>query len=137
MSTKSMPTSKAKTAYGLLSEICKLITEEPKRYAQMIWIARKSNEHESCGMNFPPCGTVGCVAGWVATLKGPQQFEGSAVSTIASRVLGLRSDEQNRELFDAKAVNGRIQTTEYAAEGVKHIRRFQQKYASQLKAKKV
>jgi hypothetical protein len=29
-----MPVSKAKTAYGLLSEIRKLILEEPKRYDQ-------------------------------------------------------------------------------------------------------
>jgi hypothetical protein len=132
-----MPTSRAKTAYGLLSEICKLIVEEPLRYYQGDWI-RREGDNLSCFLpakKYPSCGTVGCVAGWVATLKR-RHFSDIQTESIAQKVLGLSGD-QTIELFSGSAVSGVGQTQAHARAGVRHIRRFQKKYLSQLLAKKV
>lgn len=64
--------TKKTTAYELLNTVCKLITDEPKRYYQGWWISRQSGFCKSKVSEFPSCGTVGCVAGWVELLRsGP------------------------------------------------------------------
>lgn len=142
------------TAYALLSKICKLITEEPKRYNQGQWIALSSSwigmSQQWMNAAFPACGTVCCVAGWVESLRtSPQVVKHldddsrytSDVSDAARRTLGL-SEKDAAGLFRGDAlvllvgddvpVQG---TSEYAALGVKHIRAFQKKHAKKLKAK--
>lgn len=128
----AMPKSKAKTAYGLLSEVRKLILEEPKRYSQRLYIARTNEDPE---FEFPACGTIGCVAGWVATLT-EGRFGYLETCRVAMGALGI-DIEQAAELFDADAASGPSQSLEHARTGAKHIARFQQKYAKQLKAKKI
>lgn len=153
MKTKALPKSKAKTAYGLLSEVCELITEEPKRYAQRFYIARKGKiattkrtsylaDDNNEVSDFPACGTVGCVAGWVTVLKGPKRFRYWHTHSIAAKILGLPDNQdgwsyQSDELFGSEAATGNSQTPEHAAAGVAHIKKFQAKYASQLRAKRV
>lgn len=137
-----IPKSRAKTAYGLLSAVCRLILDEPKRYDQSSFIIRRdgaggalSHHHASRGV--PACGTVGCVAGWVATLKHPKPFGYGETSYIAKRILGL-SDSAAFHLFDGGACsNTRLQTKQHAKAGVAHIRRFLKEHARQLKAKRV
>lgn len=131
------PQSKAKTAYGLLSEVCGLIAEEPKRYDQGLFVVRKSDtDWTNYVSDMPKCGTVGCVAGWVATLKARKRFTYDDVSLIAANVLGIDHVGAD-ELFSPSKVSGYGQSRQHAANGVAHIRKFQKKHAAQLKAKRV
>lgn len=137
--TGKIPKSKAKNAYALLNEVKALILEEPKRYNQSIFIARAPDDISDCDApeGIPACGTVGCVAGWVATLKRPSgRFGYDQASGIAGRILGLSAIQQSN-LFDGGAVNGSTGTMAYAKNGAKHITEFQKQHARQLKAKRV
>ena len=139
MSKRAIPTSKAKTAYGLLSEVRRLILEEPLRYCQGDWLKRLedySDANSQYAPTFPACGTIGCVAGWVATLKGPTNQRYSLVSEVAESILGINST-QAEVLFNGSAVGGTSQTREHAKAGATHIANFMQKHAAQLKATRV
>lgn len=132
--TKSIPKSRAKTAYGLLSEIRALILAEPKRYDQTTFIARENDAWSFVlGLKMPACGTVGCVAGWVATLKGPRDFSYEDASMIAEDILGVPC----HDLFNGGAVKQRPQTAAHAKAGAHHIAKFQKEHRAQLLAKKV
>ena len=147
--TKLIPKSKAKNAYDLLAEIRDLILEEPRRYNQRRW---RMPLREIEATRQPDCGTVCCVAGWVESLKfkkrspldGDWGFSDAPVFRRGVRVLGL-TEGQGRELFDAHAADDpdrlyqpdSVQTVAHARRGAAHIRRFQKKYAAQLKAKRV
>jgi hypothetical protein len=127
---KRVPKSNAKTAYGLLSEVRRLIVDEPKRYNQGDTISfREHTDGWSVAYGkWPACGTVGCVAGWVTTLKLPERAALYDVIAPAGEILGLNS-EQRRELFRASAARARGQTVAHAKAGAAHIARFQKKYA--------
>ena len=132
---KNMPVSKARNAYELLQEIRKLILEEPKRYDQEYTLTVGD------GPDMPACGTVGCVAGWTVALKLPdrvaQYSYGGGVCIRAATILGL-DYEQRSLLFDGGALGRtRPQTLRHAKRGAEHIKRFMEKHAKQLKAKKV
>lgn len=131
----TIPKSRAKTAFALLSEVRTLILAEPLRYDQGSWLNRIEDTPEAYEQ-FPACGTVGCVAGWVATLKAKHKFDPEEAIQIAQDVLGL-DDEQEYELFNEEAAGGKSQSLDHAREGARHIRRFQKKYCTQLLAKKV
>ena len=131
MMTK-IPKSKAKTAYDLLSEVRALILEEPLRYNQSVWLLKQGRDD---GITYPSCGTIGCVAGWVATLTHPKDAAvNKNIDDLASDVLGLHGG-QDDELFGYEKVKGRSQTVEHARHGAKHIAKFQKKYCTQLLAK--
>jgi hypothetical protein len=138
MTKKSLPKSNAKTAYGLLSEVRRLILAEPKRYNQTDTISFR--DRPDCWSidtgKWPACGTVGCVAGWVTMLKSPDRAELYDVLAPAAQILGLDS-EQRHELFRGSAAGISSQTVAHAKAGARHIAQFQQKYAKQLKAKAV
>lgn len=136
-----MPVSKAKTAYGLLSEIRRLILEEPKRYDQTDTVTFLSNGDDFYPQPRPACGTVGCVAGWTCVLKIPHlkskwQDEWVDICQRAEDILGLNEHQASR-LFSPHAAKRKMQTAEHAKRGAAHIARFQEKYAAQLKAKRV
>ena len=145
MNKSAMPKSKAKTAYGLLSEIRKLILAEPQRYDQKNW---SWLGEELPSNRRPACGTVCCVAGWVSALKFKKQItkvesatfalSDSKVFKRAKSVLGL-TYEATLELTHPNAAGDRNAQTveEHARHGAAHIAKFQQKYAKQLKAKRV
>lgn len=143
MSRKALPKSKAKTAYGLLSEIRKLILAEPTRYDQHNWIVCDNVPRLSNGKNsfpydeMPHCGTVGCVAGWVRALKAPtSRASFHATGRLAAKILGL-DHGQGMDLFEPYAAVGNPQSVHHARSGAAHIERFQKKHATQLKATKV
>lgn len=53
----------------LLREIQKEISEEPKRLDMGTWL-HKYEKHRISDLEFvPPCGTVGCIAGWAKILS--------------------------------------------------------------------
>ncbi len=144
--TSPLPTTRAKTAYGLLSDVRRLILEEPRRYCQERYICRvggkrgadvigRPNWFDGYTLRAPACGTVGCVAGWVATLLRGDKFHYDTTSDIARKALGLDTGQAS-ELFDSDAFHTTAmpQTKRYARAGAKHIQRFQQRYAKQLRA---
>lgn len=135
---KALPKSKAKTAYGLLSEVAKLIVAEPKRYDQRNYLLTPDGPNASMFSDFPACGTIGCVAGWVVTLKAKRgrRTPNEDVCEVAADLLGLH-DSQVNGLFGMFTVPGLSQTAIHASNGASHIRRFQKAHAAQLKAKKV
>lgn len=135
------PVSKAKTAYGLLGEIPKLILQEPKRYDQtcVLEVAPKDGRHNPS--NYPPCGTVGCVAGWTVALTEPPRRVNrlilkANVMVHAARILGLTIG-QAEELFAAGQAGIHPQTLGHAKRGARHIARFRKRYAKQLRAKRI
>lgn len=130
----AMPKSKAKTAYGLLSEIRQIILDEPKRYDQRYTLTIGAACEIGYGFEAPACGTVGCVAGWTVALRGRRRNGG--VCARAARILGL-SEQQGYDLFDAYAAGRRDDVWSHAERGAQHIAKFQEKYAAQLKAKRV
>jgi len=141
-----VPKSKAKTAYGLLSDIAKTITDEPKRYNQGQWLVTLNDDqrkaYEAYGDPAPKCGTIGCVAGWAVTLKRAPListfFNGDSVQATAADLLDLSTDQQS-ELFGVpdQFEGKEPQTRAYARMGVAHIRKFQKKYRAQLLKTKV
>lgn len=142
--TEPLPRSKAKTAYGILSEVRRLILKEPLRYCQTRYIARVDSDGHSVDSigpthvveHAPPCGTVGCVAGWIATLARGDKFTYNDTQHIAEGVLGLNYDE-TMELFKGQAVGGTPQTLDHAKRGAAHIAAFQKKYSKELRAKQL
>lgn len=134
-STK-MPTSKARTAYGLLNDVIKLVVAEPKRMHMGEWLATsvgvETGFDDPPPLGFPSCGTVGCIGGWTEVLA--VDYDGYS----AGDTLGL-SAEQEKELFmdnDLMSADN-PQTLGHATAVVAHIRKFQKKYRAQLLAKKV
>lgn len=139
-----LPKSNAKTALGLLSDVVKVITEEPKRYNQGIWLDKR-NGPITDDSHYPACGTIGCVAGWAITLKRKRLMKSiwgdMRTSDTAGALLGLNNEQQS-ELFGDHCVrrltaNGEFtriepQTIEHVKAGVEHIRKFQRKYRAQL-----
>lgn len=105
--------TKPMSAYRLLSKICDLIIAEPKRYNQGQWISVQRKEDTFSGASFPACGTIGCVAGWVETLRSTparvyraDMAPGADIGVIgkrARRSLGLTRG-QAAELFDGEAL---------------------------------
>lgn len=142
--------SKAKTAFGLLSEVKREILADAGGYDQTeIARPRRGLKKETA------CGTAFCRAGWVAMLRGRASLWQSTfadqlvvanflshphdtepVWTWARRLLGL-THEQAEELFGGSAVDGDPGTTRHARLGARGIEEFQKKYARQLRATKV
>jgi hypothetical protein len=134
----ALPKSTAKTAYGLLSEIRRLILAEPLRYNQGAWLTFRD-----AGRVYdqaPACGTVGCVAGWVCALKaddpGAVEQRWRGVEDFARRTLRL-TERLSDELFNGDVAGVDYQTKGHARRGARHIARFQKRYAAQLKATRV
>lgn len=134
---KVTPKSKAKTAYGLLSEVCDVIRNEPLRYNQTWWLSKRRDRIQVLPpAGYPSCGTVGCVAGWAVTLKGKTVRDWDIEST-ARKLLGL-DEAQATDLFSSDAIKSTDpQTLAHANAGIAHIRSFQKEYAKQLKATRV
>lgn len=133
----AMPTvpKSVKNAYDLLGFVQQVIREEPLRYNQRICLI-KQNPYNPIGGLFPSCGTVGCVAGWVATLKPTKDPMKSRIEQ-AIDVLGL-VDGQIGQLFAFDAVReGEPQTPEHAIAGIAHIEAFRQAHKAQLQGQPV
>lgn len=77
----------------LLRRVAKHIAEEPRRL-DMYKIAGHVAEDESFN---PPCGTVGCIAGWACMLEG--STVGQATWAKGRRLLEL-DDKEAFQLFD-------------------------------------
>lgn len=141
-----------RTAWGLLNQICQLIEQEPLRYNQSDWINLVEDAGYDSAAHFPDCGTIGCVAGWVATLVDGRKAASLMASNFnigsrARKLLGL-TRVQAIQLFEGAAMNQLADvfgfdstplkgSSEYAALGVAHIHRFMHKHEAQLRRKRV
>ena len=126
---ESLPRTTATTPIGILKDVVKTIREEPLRYNQGDWI-HKPDETEVG----PACGTICCVAGWVAVLTRPKsdkdatQVQRGDVALNARRRLGLDIEQADR-LFDGdppevKASYAPPGSRAYMEAGVRHIESF-------------
>lgn len=128
MATSTIPKSKAKTAYGLLSEVVRLVEEEPKRMWMGIWSACAADVILDKSRR-PACGTVGCVGGWCEVL-----VPGSS----AQKTLGLTGVQSAGLFLDNDLCCDRYQgTLGHARRVVRHVRRFQKAHETQLRKKKI
>lgn len=117
---------RSKNPIVILKAVIRAITEEPKRYDQSVFRSTRSHSlHRE--RDFPACGTICCVAGWVNTLTG--DFPKSKIGEwdTARQTLALEKEEA-MFLFDMTpdGVRNRNSVTprQHAADGVKHIKRF-------------
>lgn len=85
MKLAPIPTSKAKTAWGLLQDVKRAILKEPKRANMQCYVDTQLPKDGG-----PACGTVGCFAGWVTLLSGykPRGHVRSDADDIARDILG-------------------------------------------------
>lgn len=126
--SRGFPTSRAKTAYGLLSDIAKLALQEPKRMAMAEWMMDERRD-SAPDRGFPKCGSVGCIGGWTEALRPRNR---------ADQTLGLSIAQEDELFYDPKLTCADHQQTVAHAKAVaRHIAKFQRKYAKQLKAKRV
>lgn len=84
----------------LLRRVIRHIKAEPRRLAMNTWFhAGVKESFEIYDPNFndqrdvPPCGTAGCIAGWVAALGAPTKrprTAGGVIRRTAIRLLGIK-----------------------------------------------
>lgn len=134
----------AKTAYGVLSYVRRLILQEPKRYNQ--WSVLMLDQR---GRYAPECGTIGCVAGWVYAVTHPAITSSAVpgpgeVMRIAINILGLNETQASQLFGMTRAGDRASRSGDHVAEIKAHAKRgaamiaaFQQQYAKQLKATKI
>lgn len=121
-----VPTSKAKTAYGLLSDIAKLAQEEPARMRMDCWGGRPGTY--TVISRVPACRTVGCIGGWTEVLRPKKR---------AARTLGLTNAQELELFYGPLCLEDNQGTRRHASRVVSLISRFQKKYRTQLLTKKV
>jgi hypothetical protein len=114
----------SKKAIALLRKVQKTITEEPNRLLMGSWTRQVTegkgeifvtdyDPSEEISRPVPPCGTVGCIAGWTAingmknsdlpivTINGKQMVDVTSIDDVeveARELLGLTKD-QAQSLF--------------------------------------
>lgn len=87
----------------LLKKVAEHIKEEPRRLDMEKW----TDVVDPVYADSPPCGTVGCIAGWACMLNGdkPTPGGGSQIYFFSrgQELLGLTKDQADR-LFTAPAL---------------------------------
>lgn len=137
---EGFPKCHAKTAFGVLRFIKRLILDEPKRYDQCEVRHVQGETDYTPDKGYPLCGTVGCVAGLGSTILFPMRSFASMEAF--GNAIGLSIDQQD-VLFDGCALitinktGAQPQTRAYARLGARHIERFIQANIAQLKRTKV
>jgi len=122
------------TAYHFLTEtLVKVVRDEPRRMFYRTWIttpdAGRSTRRR---LDFPDCGTVGCVGGWTELLVAGKMTWGL---DSAHYLLGLTA-EQGDDLF----MNQRLWASSlldkndaaHAEKIIAHILRFAEEHKAQL-----
>lgn len=85
-------TSETITVQALLTEIRRLILEEPKRLSMSAWVSMFQGETVNAygasklKAGLPACGTVACLAGWGAVLLRPDDAPAATLDRYAELV---------------------------------------------------
>lgn len=156
MKLKAIPLSRAKTAWGHLQHVKRIILAEPKRVDMGTF---KGTKLPTVGG--PACGTVACFAGWTLITAGKNatrtEFRANRLSfstpaTRAQNLLGKSLDYSveggtDEESYEYESVfnsgNGdacertRPGTVKHARAVVARINRFMARNAAALKAKQM
>lgn len=109
-----VPHSEAANAYDLLSDVIRVVEEEPRRLYMNQWLII-GVRMDSVGeiwldgsrdtMKPPACGTVGCIAGWVTLLKRETVVElmrGDTQDRAFALIMGPDPDQQARKECNEK-----------------------------------
>lgn len=143
-----LPQVSPKTSWDLFEATVQAIQKEPRRVNMRFWrmFAEDGYPWDEKG-RLPPCGTVGCIAGWMDTIMVAPQgvFVGGAVGY---RVLTNLVPPQAREDADY-LFNGSVDesgersypfpaeqegTPAYAESVIANVKRFMGKWEAELKA---
>ena len=129
------------SAYDLLDEVARLADEEPRRINIKHWRLTRSAVHATGGVpdrlqvEWPDCGTIGCIAGWCSVLLGIEDAVALYDYDPVPRALKLDLG-QTRDLFMPPDLIYRGKpagTREHADEVIDHIRKFQRDNEAQLR----
>lgn len=131
-----IPKSRAKTAYGLLTEIENIAAVEPKRIAMRVCLLRGRYLSNYSSYDKPACQTVGCIAGWTYVLTHTANVNefNLADTDHAGTILGLTCEQQQELFYPNLTCDKDQQTRSHAHAVIKHIRAFKAKYSRQLRA---
>lgn len=156
-----VPRSTATNLYDLLNDVCRVVTDEPKRvYMPDVVRAFRNKKDAQVRIHSdhslttvikdgPACGTVGCIAGWMKVLTRTDDKEMSGVSLRQSLTLinmtrlfgspfgsglGSAADSLFTQDFPDDLTYG---TRAYARHVVRNIRAFQKKHKAELLTKGV
>src|SRR5678815_3817725 len=143
MARAAVPKSTAKNAYELFEDVCKVILEEPKRYNQSTWVEQlRVHADVDRKEEFAACGTMACIAGWMAILKrGRTVFRNNVeIADKAHRLVNPSYDAPFEvvrgldDLFNGGLIDPDIDpgTKRYAQAGVREIKRFMKKHRKYL-----
>ncbi len=141
---KPLPYTNAVTAYGLLNAVIRVTLEDYRRIVMGIVCIRGRYLEKEYRYSFyyhrPPCGAIGCIAGWTLILTNNTDLDelNMGVTYFARRLLGLSPNQEEELFYPHDLIHSRTsQTKEHAIAVIKHIRAFQKKYKEQLKATKL
>lgn len=155
-----MPESHATNAYDLLSDVIRVIQEEPKRLLMDDWLVQPDRHYSwtACVAKLggpPACGTIGCVAGWVVVLAAPDlgSLKNMNIDMTAVQILlgekpwhfsaSLESKERYQEInslfstFPDMDPHVKLGTPEYVAVVVDAITAFQTKHEAFLRTQSI
>jgi hypothetical protein len=137
-----LPKTRAKNAYELLKEIRTIILAQPKRYAQTeILIHGRPGSvfstHTWRDLIIPPCGTVGCRAGWIVELTRAGGTANVGIIDRAAQILGFGTAREIGEFFAGSAAEGEPGTREHARSGAKGITAFMKEHKARLLATRI
>lgn len=77
-------------AVEILRKVQKTITEEPRRFDMGIWQQFISQHAMQYNPQAPPCGTVGCIAGWICMIHDRKEnIEQLDIQGRANDILSL------------------------------------------------
>lgn len=152
------PWSHATNAYDLVSDVIRVIEEEPKRFDMADWLDHimpsRVKKTKSLQERYPACGTVACVAGWIVTLR--HGIKKAVHLDISREARDILTEFENRDVLDEEAYQRvynmghelerlfyamppsygyTIGTVAYAQYMGNALRAFQQKYEPELRAR--
>lgn len=137
---KTIPTSRAKTAWGLIKDVMRAMENEPKRMNMRYYINTDPDLSEK---GLPVCGTTGCFAGWISLLRrGRSDWRalGHAHALLGSdiRYMIEKRGSGHIHVFDCgDDIPGNPGTARYMRGVLRRIRRFMKVNEKALKARKL
>ena len=79
------------TALQIAEEVVRLVREQPLRCLMDSWVTTFREDRYLWDLEMPPCGTVACLAGWIAILTNQDERPSSSLAA-ARRVMAGRED---------------------------------------------